>query len=148
MLVYFALVSLMGFCDVLLGEVIFLSLQVGDVAFSVPNSLVVTLERVLGNETVGNCEMIFVLWSWIVFLCLFPLQQNANYCIYFALFFFFFTNLQTCEGEPWCASKVVVLWLLGGSLKHLLILFNLLISDGNWNSLKVKIHLIFFFSFD
>ena len=25
----------------------------GDVAFSVPNSLVVTLERVLGNETVG-----------------------------------------------------------------------------------------------
>jgi len=63
MLVYFALVSLMGFCDVLLGEVIFLSLQVGDVAFSVPNSLVVTLERVLGNETVGNCEMIFVLWS-------------------------------------------------------------------------------------
>lgn len=63
MLVYFALVSLMGFCDVLLGEVIFLSLQVGDVAFSVPNSLVVTLERVLGNETVGNCEMIFILWS-------------------------------------------------------------------------------------
>ena len=60
---YFALVSLMGFCDVLLGEVIFLSLQVGDVAFSVPNSLVVTLERVLGNETVGNCEMIFILWS-------------------------------------------------------------------------------------
>lgn len=38
-------------------------LQVGDVAFSVPNSLVVTLERVLGNETVGNCEMIFILWS-------------------------------------------------------------------------------------
>lgn len=32
------------------GVVIF---QVGDVAFSVPNSLVVTLERVLGNETVG-----------------------------------------------------------------------------------------------
>lgn len=28
-------------------------LQAGDVAFSVPNSLVVTLERVLGNETVG-----------------------------------------------------------------------------------------------
>ncbi|BAU01554.1 fructose-bisphosphate aldolase-lysine N-methyltransferase, chloroplastic [Vigna umbellata] len=29
-------------------------LQVGDVAFSVPNSLVVTLERVLGNETVAE----------------------------------------------------------------------------------------------
>lgn len=28
--------------------------QAGDVAFSVPNSLVVTLERVLGNETVGE----------------------------------------------------------------------------------------------
>lgn len=28
--------------------------QEGDVAFSVPNSLVVTLERVLGNETVGK----------------------------------------------------------------------------------------------
>ena len=27
--------------------------QVGDVALSVPDSLVVTLERVLGNETVG-----------------------------------------------------------------------------------------------
>ncbi|KAK7266903.1 hypothetical protein RIF29_19564 [Crotalaria pallida] len=29
-------------------------LQVGDVAFSVPNSLVVTLERVLGNETIAE----------------------------------------------------------------------------------------------
>ncbi|CAI0457512.1 unnamed protein product, partial [Linum tenue] len=29
-------------------------LQAGDVAFSVPNSLVVTLDRVLGNETVGK----------------------------------------------------------------------------------------------
>ena len=28
-------------------------LQKGDVAFSVPDSLVVTLERVLGNETIG-----------------------------------------------------------------------------------------------
>ncbi|KAI4350547.1 hypothetical protein L6164_004994 [Bauhinia variegata] len=29
-------------------------LQIGDVAFSVPNSLVVTLERVLGNETIAE----------------------------------------------------------------------------------------------
>uniref|UniRef100_A0A1D1ZHA4 Retinoic acid receptor RXR-gamma n=1 Tax=Anthurium amnicola TaxID=1678845 RepID=A0A1D1ZHA4_9ARAE len=29
-------------------------LQAGDVAFSVPNSLIVTLERVLGDETIGN----------------------------------------------------------------------------------------------
>ncbi|CAK9185218.1 unnamed protein product [Ilex paraguariensis] len=29
-------------------------LQAGDVAFSVPNPLVVTLERVLGNETIGK----------------------------------------------------------------------------------------------
>lgn len=28
--------------------------QAGDVVFSVPNSLVVTLERVLGNETIGK----------------------------------------------------------------------------------------------
>lgn len=33
-----------------------LGLQVGDVAFSVPDSLVVTLERVLGNETIGKAE--------------------------------------------------------------------------------------------
>ncbi|KAF2598124.1 hypothetical protein F2Q68_00007322 [Brassica cretica] len=32
-------------------------LQKGDVAFSVPNSLVVTLERVLGNETIGNEQL-------------------------------------------------------------------------------------------
>lgn len=32
--------------------------QVGDVAFSVPNSLVVTLERVLGNETVGTISSV------------------------------------------------------------------------------------------
>lgn len=36
-----------------------LMLQVGDVAFSVPNSLVVTLERVLGNETIGKVELSF-----------------------------------------------------------------------------------------
>ncbi|XP_062105515.1 uncharacterized protein LOC133817122 [Humulus lupulus] len=30
------------------------NLQIGDVAFSVPNSLVVTLERVLGNETIAE----------------------------------------------------------------------------------------------
>ncbi|GMY05627.1 histone-lysine N-methyltransferase setd3 isoform X2 [Fagus crenata] len=36
-------------------------LQVGDVAFSIPNSLVVTLERVLGNETIGE-EVFLVLW--------------------------------------------------------------------------------------
>lgn len=29
-------------------------LQAGDIAFSVPDSLVVTLERVLGNETIGK----------------------------------------------------------------------------------------------
>ncbi|KAK8923596.1 hypothetical protein KSP39_PZI019109 [Platanthera zijinensis] len=34
-------------------------LQAGDVAFSVPNSLVVTLERVLGDETVGM-EILYV----------------------------------------------------------------------------------------
>ncbi|KAL9264662.1 hypothetical protein AKJ16_DCAP23311 [Drosera capensis] len=33
--------------------VAFLLFSVGDTAFSVPNSLVVTLERVLGNETIG-----------------------------------------------------------------------------------------------
>lgn len=31
-------------------------LQASDVAVSVPNSLVVTLERVLGNETLGKVE--------------------------------------------------------------------------------------------
>lgn len=40
---------------------LFLS-QVGDVAFSVPNSLVVTLERVLGNETIGKVH-------WFHFSC-------------------------------------------------------------------------------
>lgn len=29
-------------------------MQAGDIAFSVPSSLIVTLERVLGNETVGK----------------------------------------------------------------------------------------------
>lgn len=29
-------------------------MQAGDIAFAVPDSLVVTLERVLGNETIGN----------------------------------------------------------------------------------------------
>lgn len=31
-------------------------LQAGDVAFSVPDSLVVTLERVLGNESIGKAH--------------------------------------------------------------------------------------------
>lgn len=35
-----------------------LILQVGDVAFSVPNSLVVTLERVLGNESIGKVQFL------------------------------------------------------------------------------------------
>ncbi len=35
-----------------------LILQVGDVAFSVPDSLVVTLERVLGNETIGKVQFL------------------------------------------------------------------------------------------
>lgn len=30
----------------------------GDVAFSVPDSLVVTLERVLGNETIGKVQFL------------------------------------------------------------------------------------------
>lgn len=49
-----------------------LFIQAGDIAFSVPNSLVVTLERVLGNETVGK-----VLWWFWLFL--------------FTFFFFFFS---------------------------------------------------------
>lgn len=35
-----------------------LILQVGDVAFSVPISLVVTLERVLGNESIGKVQFL------------------------------------------------------------------------------------------
>jgi hypothetical protein len=31
-------------------------LEAGDVAFEVPMSLVVTLERVLGDESVGECS--------------------------------------------------------------------------------------------
>lgn len=66
-----------GFCDDLLG-VVFLPLQVGDVAFSVPNSLVVTLERVLGNETVGNCAMFLFFGLDFVFL-LVPLLYKGDF---------------------------------------------------------------------
>ena len=38
----------------------------GDVAFSVPNSLVVTLERVLGNETIGKVQ--FLLRAFVLYL--------------------------------------------------------------------------------
>jgi len=34
--------------------------QPGDIAFSVPDSLVVTLERVLGNETVGMLHLSYI----------------------------------------------------------------------------------------
>lgn len=45
-------------------------LKVGDVAFSVPDSLVVTLKRVLGNETIGNVHC-FYCYSLLTFsLCL------------------------------------------------------------------------------
>lgn len=44
--------------------------QAGDVAFSVPSGLVVTLERVLGNETVGKVlEYIYI--SFLHFCTLF-----------------------------------------------------------------------------
>lgn len=46
-----------------------LLLQVGDVAYSVPNSLVVTLERVLGNETIGKVQF-FVMRAFVLLLLL------------------------------------------------------------------------------
>ena len=58
--------------------ILLLLLQVGDVAFSVPNSLVVTLERVLGNETIGKvqffcnesiCSSSSCFQSWILTDC-------------------------------------------------------------------------------
>lgn len=42
-----------------------LFLQVGDVAFSVPGSLVVTLERVLGNETIGKVHGLLSLFLFV-----------------------------------------------------------------------------------
>lgn len=42
----------------------------GDVAFSVPNSLVVTLERVLGNETIGKVQS-FVMRAFVLLLSCF-----------------------------------------------------------------------------
>lgn len=47
--------------------------QAGDVAFSVPNSLVVTLERVLGNEIVGESlyRYIFSHFFFLVILLIF-----------------------------------------------------------------------------
>ena len=39
----------------------------GDVAYSVPNSLVVTLERVLGNETIGKVQF-FVMRAFVLLL--------------------------------------------------------------------------------
>lgn len=36
--------------------------KVGDVAFAVPNSLVVTLKRVLGNETIGEVLTVSLLF--------------------------------------------------------------------------------------
>ena len=47
--------------------ILLLLLQVGDVAFSVPNSLVVTLERVLGNETIGKVQF-FVMRAFVLLL--------------------------------------------------------------------------------
>ena len=47
--------------------ILLLLLQVGDVAFSVPNSLVVTLERVLGNETIGKVQF-FVMRAFVFLL--------------------------------------------------------------------------------
>lgn len=44
-------------------------MQAGDVAFSVPNSLVVTLERVLGNETIGNLQFLSFSISLIEIHC-------------------------------------------------------------------------------
>lgn len=37
--------------------------QEGDVVFSVPNSLVVTLDRVLGNETIGKSIREFIFFG-------------------------------------------------------------------------------------
>ena len=68
------LVRICGFCGSLFLSFSFLwlvwflifLLQVGDVAFSVPNSLVVTLERVLGNETIGKVQ--FLLRAFVLYL--------------------------------------------------------------------------------
>ena len=49
--------------------ILLLLLQVGDVAYSVPNSLVVTLERVLGNETIGKVQF-FVMRAFVLLLLL------------------------------------------------------------------------------
>lgn len=38
-------------------------MQAGDVAFSVPDSLVVTLERVLGNETIGKVLLLLMSYA-------------------------------------------------------------------------------------
>lgn len=46
-------------------------LQAGDIAFSVPDSLVVTLERVLGNETIGKVHYPFA--SYFIFPVLFAI---------------------------------------------------------------------------
>ena len=57
-----------------------LLLQKGDVAFSVPDSLVVTLERVLGNETIGISLLLHKVWSlfcWHKPLFSFFLQLNC-----------------------------------------------------------------------
>lgn len=55
----------------------FVFLKVGDVAFSVPDSLVVTLKRVLGNETIGNVHC-FLLLLFVDFLIMFG-QTNTNW---------------------------------------------------------------------
>ncbi|KAH9743651.1 Rubis-subs-bind domain-containing protein [Citrus sinensis] len=55
-------------------------LQAGDVAFSVPNSLVVTLERVLGNETIGKDHTEEAIGSTLSTFCSAQLGQADLSC--------------------------------------------------------------------
>lgn len=65
----FVALSLMGLVWFGFLILLLLLLQVGDVAYSVPNSLVVTLERVLGNETIGKVQF-FVMRAFVLLLLL------------------------------------------------------------------------------
>ncbi|KAL5991128.1 hypothetical protein ACLOJK_012034 [Asimina triloba] len=71
-------------------------LRAGDVAFSVPNALVVTLDRVLGNETVGESLSSLCMINDVVHVLL-ELSEFVSF---------------VCdgEGEPWCNSKVAAMW--------------------------------------